>query len=285
MASYTELILNADGSVYHLNLQPGQIADTVFLVGDPGRVERVSKLFDTVEFAVSKREFITHTGRVGDKRVSVVSTGIGTDNLDIVINELDALINIDLDSRTPKPELQKLNLIRLGTSGCLQKDIPVDTLLCSSYGIGLDNLLHFYRQEETRPDMLTTALKRYLAGEGLPITPYISKGDSSLLEQFGKGLEKGITVTAPGFYGPQGRSVRALSWKEGFLDVLNSFKVAGLRITNFEMETAALYGLSQILGHRALSLNALIANRASGKFSQDPRAIVQRLIEHALSCL
>jgi uridine phosphorylase len=279
----SELILNDDGSIYHLHLQPDQIADTIFTVGDPARVERISQHFDRIEHRVHKREFITHTGSIGHKRLTVISTGIGPDNIDIVLNELDALANIDLVSRREKADLKTLTLIRIGTSGALQADIEPGQRVASTYGLGFDNLLAYY---DLKPNLgeaeLITALNGFQAvTERWPVQPYAVSGSPDLIRTIGKNMLLGITITSPGFYGPQGRSLRLKS-RLTALDRIPHFRHRGHRITNFEMETSAIYGLSRLLGHRALSCNVILANRARGTFSSDAQGDVDRLIREVL---
>ncbi len=283
----SELVLNADGSVYHLNLHPEQIADTIITVGDPDRVERISRYFDRIDTKVQKREFITHTGELNGKRLSVIATGIGTDNIDIVMNELDALVNIDLKTRQVKEELTSLKLIRVGTSGCLQKQIPIDSLLISVYGLGLDGLMHFYdHYRNANETMVEHVFQRYANQEiSFPIRPYVSEGSLSLIKMLGYDLLKGITVTCPGFYAPQGRQLRVPIEGGNILEKLGKFHYNGLDITNFEMETSALYGLARLMGHEAVSCNVLIANRINQTFSKDSKAAVQKLIEIVLERL
>jgi uridine phosphorylase len=283
----SELILNPDKSIYHLHLQPDQLADTVITVGDPDRVTMVSQHFDRIDSRVQKREFITHTGELGGKRISVISTGIGPDNIDIVFNELDALVNIDFNTRMVKEELTSLKIIRIGTSGCLQKDIPVDSILISEYAIGLDGLMHYYdfynNADET---MFQHVFLRFIDQKtGFPIRPYFAQGNKALIKKIGYDMLKGVTVTCPGFYAPQGRKIRAEMQMEGILEVLADFNHNGLRVTNFEMETSAMYGLSNMLGHQTLSCNALLANRANGTFSKQPKQTVEKLIELVLARL
>jgi len=283
----SELILNEDGSIYHLNLLPAQIANTIITVGDPDRVAQVSKHFDSIEVKVQKREFVTHTGMLGGKRISVISTGIGTDNIDIVLNELDALVNVDLATRTVKKEHTTLDIIRIGTSGCLQKDIPVDSYLVSAFGIGMDGLIHYYDYKNNADEtLLHYNFIEYRASDlAYPIRPYIAQGSKELIAQFGQKMLKGITITCPGFYAPQGRTVRAKSTVEDMLPILAGFKDKDLRITNFEMETAGIYGLANLLGHRAISCNALLANRATNTFSKNPKEAVERLIKNVLESI
>ncbi|WP_293299520.1 nucleoside phosphorylase [Pedobacter sp. UBA4863] len=276
--SAADLIINPDGSIYHLNLLPEDIADTVITVGDLDRVPEVSKHFDRIELKKGKREFITHTGYIGKKRITVISTGIGTDNIDIVFNELDALVNIDFDSRTIKNELKSLNIIRIGTSGAVQPDIPMGTVLASSYGLGFDALMHYYEQKlSEKEEELLSDINTYfkdLAG----IKPYLTQANENLLQQFAYDMPTGITATAPGFYAPQGRQVRAKNAVANFIGRLNSFKSGANRITNLEMETAGIYALAKTLGHKALSINAILASRVNFEFSNNPNVIVNKAI-------
>ena len=282
----SELILNRDGSVYHLNLLPDDLADTVLLVGDPERVPLVSRHFDTVELRKSKREFITHTGRLDGRRISVVSTGIGADNIDIVLNELDALASLDLDRRVPLDTPRKLDLIRIGTSGALQPDLPLDSFVLSDYGMGFDGLLHYYQSEAVqRPDMQLAFLEQS-RWEVLLAVPYVVPADIRLCEQLdAPEIIRGITATNPGFYAPQGRQLRLPAADPDLLGKLTSFRFEDLRILNMEMETAAILGLAGLMGHRAASLSCVLANRASGTFSPNPRDTVERLIAFTLEQL
>lgn len=275
----SDLIINPDGSIYHLNLLPEDVADTIITVGDPDRVAEVSKYFDRITIKKGKREFITHTGFIGSKQVTVISTGIGTDNIDIVLNELDALVNIDFTTRTVKSELKSLNIIRIGTSGAIQSDIPMDTILASTHGIGLDALMNYYPQSPIGvDDDLHRAIIEHF--ESLSnINPYFTAASSDLLKQFAHDLPHGITATAPGFYAPQGRMVRAKTIIPNFVSQLNSFTFKGKRITNLEMETAGIYALAQVLGHKALSINAILASRVNFLFSQNPQKIVDQAIK------
>lgn len=277
----TDLILNDDGSVYHLNLHPGDIADTVITVGDPGRVSGVSQYFDHIELKKGKREFITHTGTVGTKRLTVLSTGIGTDNIDIVFNELDALVNIDFITRTVNPALRSLNIIRIGTSGAVQADIEVDSLLLSSAAIGLDPLMHYYQQALTYDEQgLLGAFKSALPKSNLQ--PYAASAGQQLLAVLNQDEQQGITITTPGFYVPQGRQVRAVAAVPQLMDVVRQFNFNGRRITNLEMETAGIYGLAAALGHQAVSCNVILANRATQVFSKQPGRIMDQYIRHVL---
>lgn len=284
--SNAELILNADGSIYHLNLRPEDIASTIITVGNPDRVARVSKYFDEVRVRKEKREFVCHTGRIGQTELSVLSTGIGPDNIDIVINELDALVNIDFETRAPKAEHTALNIIRVGTSGSLRPDLPVDSFVASAYGIGLDNMLSFYQYQQNLPEAeLEDELRAFLR-EKMDLPFYVCAGSKALLEEVGQGMHHGITLTAAGFYGPQGRQLRL---KPRFdterMEQLGHFYYGKTPITNFEMETAAIYGLSRMLGHRALSTNVILANRTAGQFSPDPKKSVGKLITFVLQQL
>jgi uridine phosphorylase len=275
----SEMILNSRGAIYHLNLKPDEIGSTVFLVGDPDRVREVSKHFDKIEYQGEYREFITHTGLLGKKRLTVLSTGIGTDNVDIAINELDALVNIDLASREVKSKTTALNLIRIGTSGALQPEIAVDSFIASTHGLGIDNLLNFYRLEQN--DEEKQLLHSFVTSTQMHSQigyPYIAGASASLIKHFVKGFHQGITVTCPGFYGPQGRILRLGISNPELINRLTKFSFGQQRITNFEMETSAIYGLSRLLGHNCLSLNAVIANRVSREFSKDGKAAVESLI-------
>jgi uridine phosphorylase len=278
-----ELILNADGSIYHLGLHSHQLADTIITVGDPERVEQVSRHFDAVEHRVRRREFVTHTGRIGQRRLTVLSTGIGPDNIDIVLNELDALVNIDLQNRQPLAQQTSLQIVRIGTTGGLQADIPVDSHVCSTGAFGLDGLLHFYQADAYTKHTAVAALRAH-CGERwhFPLAPYYVGADAGLAQRFEQGFTRGITLTNPGFYGPQGRQLRAPVAYSGYLDMFVDFSFEGQRVVNLEMETAAILGLSALLGHRAASLSVVLANRAHGTFSSDPQRAVEGLIERVL---
>jgi uridine phosphorylase len=280
----SELIINPDGSIFHLKLQPEQIADTIILVGDPGRVDSVSKHFSSIEHKAANREFITHTGTYKGKKISVLSTGIGTDNIDIVVNELDALANIDLKERRILPTHRSLNLIRLGTSGSLQKDIDTDSFLVSSYGLGMDGLLNFYGGlDKINENRISEAFIAHTGwNKNLPF-PYVVKASDKLKGILG--LKSGITATAPGFYGPQGRVLRIPLADKGLNDAFSSFEFEGERITNFEMETSALYGLSSLLGHEACTVCSIIANRLAKTYSKDYKVTVDKMIEMVLNRL
>jgi uridine phosphorylase len=279
----SELILNPDGSIYHLGLRPEQVAPLIVTVGDPDRVPKVSRYFDRVEHRVRKREFVTHTGWLGRTRLSVISTGIGTDNVDIVLNELDALVNLDFAARQPKPDLTALTFIRIGTTGGLQPDVPVDAWVASSAAFGMDGLLHFYDAPQMHDGPALRALRQHCAGQWhFPLSPYFAEGDAALLGAFREDFRQGITATNSGFYGPQGRRLRAAVAQPAYLDVLQTFDFQGNKILNLEMETAGIYGLSRLLGHRAVSLSAILANRARGEFSRQPGKTMRRLIEAVL---
>ncbi|AZI27111.1 phosphorylase [Pedobacter sp. G11] len=280
--SESDLIINPDGSIYHLNLLPDDVADTVITVGDPDRVGEVSKYFDKVDYKKGKREFITHTGYVGSKRVTVLSTGIGTDNIDIVFNELDALVNVDFETREIKPNLKSLNIIRIGTSGAVQPDISMGTILASSYGLGMDALMNYYIQEVSEDEKsLKDDISAHFGHLGA-IKPYLTAASRSLIDTIGKDLPKGITITAPGFYAPQGRLVRAKNAVPDFIKLINSFRSNQHRITNLEMETAGIYALAKVLGHQALSVNAILASRVNFEFSKEPNKIVESAIKLVL---
>jgi uridine phosphorylase len=282
----TELILNSNGSVYHLQLLPEHIAENIIIVGDQGRVETVSRFFDTIDFKIQNREFITHGGTFNGKRVMVLSSGIGTDNIDILINELDAAVNIDLKTRTIKKEHTKLNIVRIGTSGALQRDIAVDSFVVSSYGLGFDGLLNYYLDLPAVNDNKVSEafISQTNWNKNLPY-PYAVKGSESLINSIGSGLTQGITATAPGFYGPQGRKLRLTPWVEDFNQQLTDFKHGDLRITNFEMETSALYGLGKLLGHETCTVCAIIANRVAKQYSKNYHAAVEQLIQLVLERL
>jgi uridine phosphorylase len=275
----SELIINSRGAVYHLDLRPEEIAGTVITVGDPDRVREISKYFDSIEVKAKHREFITHTGYVGKKRLTVLSSGIGPDNIDIVINELDALANIDFETRQIKQKLTPLNIIRIGTSGSLQADIPVDSFVASTHGLGIDNLLNFYRLEQNDEEkQLLQSFVTHTQLHGQMSYPYISGSSGSLIKHFVHGFHQGITVTCPGFYGPQGRILRLGIRNPDLINRLTDFRFGQHRITNFEMETSAIYGLGRLLGHNCLAINAIVANRVKKEFSKDGKAAVESLI-------
>lgn len=281
-----DLLICEDGSIYHLALQPGQLADTVIIVGDPDRVGLISNHFDTVECKISNREFNTHTGVLKGKRITVLSTGIGTDNIDIVMNELDALANIDLSSRQVKPDHKTLTVIRIGTSGSIQADVPVGSFALSTYGLGLDNLLHYYDNGSDTLDLqMSEAFMKHTGWNENLSKPYFVKGSEELIRKFEKGTVKGITATAPGFYGPQGRILRLGLADPGLNEKIRSFRYKDERVINFEMETSALYGLGSLLGHRVMTVCALIANRATNETCPDHKALIGKLIDLVLERL
>ncbi|MFC2176468.1 nucleoside phosphorylase [Bacteroidota bacterium] len=282
----SELILNENGSIYHLNVRPEDIAETIILVGDQGRVPKISKHFDQIEYKGQNREFVTHTGRIGSKRLSVLSTGIGTDNIDIVVNELDALANIDFNTRTVNKIHKSLNLIRLGTSGSLQPDIPVDSFVLSSHAVGFDGLLNFYETGALVEDFeLTNAFINQMQWKDTFARPNIIKGSSTLFELIKDGTFHGITATANGFYGPQGRQLRLKPTVPDMNEKLRAFNFNGLRITNFEMETSALFGLSKALGHESATICAIIANRFKKEFSKNHDLAIENLVAFLLTKL
>lgn len=279
----SELILNPDGSVYHLNLHPREISGTIINVGDPDRVEMVSRYFDSIEIKKQKREFVTHTGKYKGKRISVISTGIGTDNIDIVYNELDALVNIDLETRMIKKELTRLNLIRIGTSGSLQEDIPVDGFVFSQFGLGLDGLLNFYKfQNDKEEEEIVNAFRNHYPNLGILPQSYLVKCSSRLEAALGEGMYKGITASCSGFYAPQGRILRYELARPDFISSLHSFRSGANRITNFEMETGAMYGLARVLGHDCCSINAIVANRINTTHTHRGEETMKQLIQLVL---
>jgi len=279
----SELILHQDGSVYHLNIKPEHLADTVILVGDPQRVEMISNYFDSIEFKGENREIITHTGTLSKKRLTVLSTGMGTDNIDIVLNELDALVNVDLEKKTVKTEHTSLNIIRLGTSGGIQPDLPLNSFVLSEYGLGLDGLLSFYKDSEKviDTDLTEAFIKHADLSPDMP-KPYLVKSSDKLSALFGDEFVKGITATAPGFYGPQGRQIRLDVTVPDLIDRLQNFEFKGKKIQNLEMETSALFGLSKLLGHSALTICVAIANRHHHGFNPDYKNAVKKLVELVL---
>ncbi len=286
MIKSSELILNPDGSVYHLNLQPENIAHDIIFVGDQNRVEKITQFFDSIEFSTQKREFKTQTGLFKGKRITVMSTGIGPDNIDITMNELDALVNIDLKTRTPKEKLTSLNIIRIGTSGSLQADIPVDSFVMGKFGLGLDNMLRSYLIDDISEIAMEDAFIKHTNWDLRKGRPYIITCSEKLEKRMESDqIFKGITGTAGGFYGPQGRVLRLNIQDENLNSKMDSFNYNGTRMTNLEMETSAIYGLGKLLGHHCLSLNAIIANRANGTFSKDPYKAVDQLIAYALGKL
>lgn len=282
----SELIINARGAVYHIDLRPEELAHNIIIVGDPDRVGMVSKYFDKIEVKRQHREFVSHTGILGKKRITCTSTGIGPDNIDIVLNEFDALVNIDFESRTIKKDLTTLNIMRIGTSGSLQADVPVDSYVAGTHGLGLDNLLNYYRLEhnEQEKELLQSFVTQTQLHSQI-CNPYISLASASLLKHFVDGFHQGITVTCPGFYGPQGRVLRLGIRNPELIDRLTQFRFGQYRITNFEMETSAIYGLGKLLGHHCLSLNAIIANRIAKEFTKDAHSLVDGLIKKVLETI
>lgn len=282
----SELIVNPDGSIYHLHLTPEELADNVLLVGDPGRVPVVSKHFDTVEVRRENREIHSHTGTLRGKRFTVISTGMGPDNIDIVLNELDALKNIDLKTREVKEKKTSLNIVRIGTSGSLQQDIPVDSFVVARRAIGFDGVLHFYKSQDVRRIDIEDAFIEQSHWNPLAARPYVVDGSQELFEKIsGPQTVEGFTATAVGFYGPQGRELRIPLANPEANDMLEKFAYKGLRLTNYEMETSAIYGLSALLGHKACSTNCIVAARTAGVFSADAHAAVEKLIVYVLGRL
>lgn len=282
----SELILNSDGSVYHLNLRPEHIANTIIFVGDPDRVEEVAQFFDSIERTIQKREFKTVTGTYKGKRLSVISTGIGADNIDIVLNELDALVNIDLKTRLPKANLTSLNIVRIGTSGALQKEIPINSFLMSSYGLDMNGMLRSYQTDSIANLSIEDAFVAQTHWSTRKAAPLIIENDKELAKKLDASIIlKGITATANGFYGPQGRVLRLPLEDVQLKNKMTDFRFQNLKITNLEMETAAIYGLSKLLGHKACSMNAILANRVLGTFSENPAKTVRSLIQYTLDKL
>lgn len=282
----SELIINSDGSIFHLHLQPEQLAENVLLVGDPGRVATISDNFEKIEHKVQNREFVTHTGWYKGVRFTALATGIGTDNIDIVLNELDALVNIDLKTRTPKTEKKSLNLVRIGTSGGLQEDLAVDSFLMSETAIGFDGLLNFYkrRDEVCRLD-IEQAFVKHMQWNPKIATPYFVDASGELMNIIGKDIRKGLTISAPGFYGPQGRELRLEIQDQDINDKIRAFRFDNKCITNYEMESSALFGLSALLGHKAATVCVIIANRYAKQYSKDYKPAVKNLIKIVLDRL
>jgi uridine phosphorylase len=279
----SELIINPDGSIFHLHLRPDDISSTVVLVGDPGRVDTVASFFSRIEFTTANREFKTITGYFNGKRVSVVSTGIGTDNIDIVVNELDALVNIDLKTRQEKKEKKKLTIVRLGTSGALQADIPVDSFVLTSMAIGFDGLLNFYHGRNQISDLaMETAFMEHTQWNPLCAKPYFVASSPRLISMFEDLTIKGVTISAPGFYGPQGRVLRLPLADSNLNESIESFRYKDQKITNFEMESSAINGLSLLMGHDSVTICAIIANRVTKQATSDYKSNVKKLIEQAL---
>jgi uridine phosphorylase len=282
----SELILTSDNKIYHLNLSPEEIADDIIVVGDPGRVPEISKYFDSIELKVQNRELVSHTGVYNKKRITALSTGMGPDNIDIVLNELDALANIDFITRTAKTSHRKLRIIRIGTSGALQADIPVDSYVASAYGLGIDGVMNFYKKtQEIIDNPLTDEFIKQSQWPSYLAKPYAVAASDHLLQKIAYDMLQGITATAPGFFGPQGRELRGeLAFPE-LNSRLTSFDYQGKKITNFEMETSALYGLGKVLGHETLTICVIIANRISKQFSDNYRPLMENLIKIVLERL
>lgn len=286
MIPSSELVINPDNSIYHLNLQPTQLANTIITVGDPERVPSISQFFDTLEIKIHKREFVTHTGMYKGKRISVISTGMGTDNVEVLMTELDALVNVDFETRKIKEKLTSLTIIRVGTSGSLQETIPVGTLLASQNAVGMDTLMQFYRLEQSQKEQEIS--QKIKENSKVDFNPYIVSADESLLNHFTKEnttnsvkMIKGNTLTCPGFYAPQGREVRLKPKTDNYLDKIRN-QIEGFSLTNMEMETAGYYAMGRLLGHKMLSLNAILANRITHEFSQNPQEEVDNLINYTL---
>ena len=282
----SELIINDRGAIYHLNLRPEELADTIITVGDPERVATVSKYFDQIEFKLAHREFITHTGRIGNKRISVLSTGIGPDNIDIALNEIDALVNIDLNTRTIHDQKKSVSIIRMGTCGSLQGEVGVDQLVAGTHGLGIDNLLNFYALENNEEEKaILAAFEKHTSILTHKVHPYIATASAALIKHFKEGYSHGITVTCPGFYGPQGRILRLPLKMPNLVDQMTSFSYGQHRIANFEMETSAIYGLCNLLGHQCLSINVIIANRVKKEYSKDMGKAVDHMIQKSLGII
>lgn len=282
----SELILNPDGSIYHLALQPEQVARKIIVAGDPHRIATISAKFDSIECKVENREFITHTGSYKGQRVTALATGIGTDNIDIVLNELDALVNCNLQERTVKDELTSLEIVRIGTCGSIQEHVPADEVVVSTHAIGLDGLMNFYEFEMDADEQeMFDAFKLQTSWNARFNEPYLVKGSSTLIEKVGKGFHPGVTMTANGFYAPQGRRLRLLPRHQVVNEDLRKFDFKGNRIVNYEMETSALYGLSSLMGHEACTVCAVVANRYANSFSKDYKPVMNSLIETVLERL
>lgn len=281
----SELILNEDGSIFHLHLKPEDIADTIILVGDPSRVNLIATYFDTVEKEVSNREFRTITGYYNNTRLSVISTGIGTDNIDIVVNELDALVNINLKKKIPKKKIKSLNIIRIGTSGSLQADIPIDSFVMSTKSIGFDGMLNFYKNRDKVSDIeFEKAFTSHTNWNSQLAKPYVVNSSPELIDKiYSDKVIKGITISANGFYGPQGRVLRLPLADANLNNKITNFEYKGLKITNYEMESSAIAGLSKLMGHNAITICAIIANRATGEASPDYHKTIKSLIEYTLN--
>ena len=278
--SEADLIINPDGSVYHLSLKPEHVSEKIITVGDPGRVHRISSHFDSIEFEMNKREFITHTGTYKGKRLSVISTGMGTDNVEILMNELDAVFNIDLKTREIKEDRTSLKIIRIGTSASIQEDMRLGSHVISEYGVGMDPMMHFYQHE--MGDFEDGVCKALQQAIGMPYPPYCVKGSDELIELFKDNMTLGNTLTCHGFYGPQGRTLRVPIKYPNLVEKLTYFHHNDFWLTNLEMETAGYYGLAKVLGHEMVSLNAIIANRVRNKFSKNPNKVIDALIRKVL---
>ena len=282
----SELIINPRGAVYHLDLRPEELADTIITVGDPGRVANVSQYFDEIEHRSAHREFITHTGYIGTKRISVMSTGIGPDNIDIALNEVDALVNIDFETRCINEIKKSVSVIRLGTCGSLQGEVGVDQLVAGTHGLGIDNLLHFYQPNNNNEELaILAAFEQHTNIHAHHIKPYISSASAGLLKHFTEGYTHGITVTCPGFYGPQGRILRLPLRLPNLVDQMTSFRFGNHHIANFEMETSAIYGLCNLLGHQCLSINVIVANRVKKEYSKDGAKAIEHMIQKSLGII
>ena len=282
----SEMIINERGAIYHLNVRPEELADTIITVGDPDRVAEVSKYFDRVEHVCSHREFITHTGYVGPKRISVLSTGIGPDNIDIALNEIDALVNIDFNSRIINSTKKSVAIVRMGTCGSLQGEVGVDQLVAGTHGLGIDNLLHFYSlQNNEEEKQILAAFEEHTKISAHKVSPYLASASAGLIKHFTEGYSHGITVTCPGFYGPQGRILRLPLAMPNLVNQMSSFRFGKHHIANFEMETSAIYGLCNLLGHQCLSINVIVANRVKKEYSKDMGKAVNHMIEKSLGIL
>lgn len=282
----SELVLSPNGSIYHLNLQPHQIGHKIIVAGDPGRIKQISLHFDSIEHVVENREFVTHTGTLRGEKITALATGIGTDNIDIVMNELDALVNIDLQKREIKEEHTTLEIVRIGTCGSLQEDVPADQVVVSTHAFGLDGLLNFYEVEQEEKDLeILEAIKQQTDWPEALNRPYLIGGNEDFIEQIGQGFHPGITITANGFYAPQGRALRVPLKEPNLNDRLREFQFKNHRIVNYEMETSALYGLSKAMGHKACTVCAVVANRYANSFSKDYKPVINKLIEEVLERL
>ncbi|MEQ8909206.1 MAG: nucleoside phosphorylase [Vicingaceae bacterium] len=282
----SELVLSPEGSIYHLNLQPHQIGKKIIVAGDPGRIKQISVHFDSLDHVVENREFVTHTGTLNGEKITALATGIGTDNIDIVMNELDALVNIDLNTREIKEEHTPLEIVRIGTCGSLQEDVPADEVVVSTHAFGLDGLMNFYDVEvnENEERLLKEIKKQTDWPESLN-RPYLVEGDSDFIDQIGAGFHRGITITANGFYAPQGRHLRVKLKAPHLNEKLRAFSFENKRIVNYEMETSALYGLSKAMGHKACTVCAVVANRYANSFSKDYKPVINNLIQKVLQRL